>query len=51
MHPYIFVYRVTRCNMHNLSAFEQELYIMEQKYHHPISERITAIVIFALFTL
>ena len=38
MHPYIFVYKVTRCNMHNLSAFEQELCIMEQTYPHPISE-------------
>ena len=38
MHPYIFVYKVTRCNMHNLSAFEQKLCIMEQTYPHPISE-------------
>ena len=49
MHPYIFVYKVTRCNMHNLSAFEQELCIMEQTYPHPISERI--FVLFALLTL
>ena len=29
MHLYIFVYTVTKCNMHNLSAFVQELYIRE----------------------
>ena len=32
MHHYIFVYMVTKCNMHNLSAFVQELCIMEQMY-------------------
>ena len=40
MYLYIFVYTVTKCNMHNLSAFVQELYIMERTYPHQISERI-----------
>ena len=54
MHLYIFVYTVTKCNMRNLSAFVQVLYIKERTYPHPISERIfesRPIVLFALFTL
>ena len=29
MHTYIFVYNVTKCNMHNLNEFEQVLCIGE----------------------
>ena len=31
MHLYIFVYTVTKCNMHNLSAFVQELNTLSAK--------------------
>ena len=36
MHPYICVYTVTKCNMHNLSEFVQGPYIREQTYPHLI---------------
>ena len=32
MHPYIFVYMVTKCNTHNLSAFVQQLCIIDNSH-------------------
>ena len=44
MHLYIFVYTVTKCNMHNLSAFVQELYIRERTYVNPKSFSFTVLL-------